>query len=49
VELLPNPYWLPNWVLLYSLISIPTGQIMGRVLRFIEFRGRIRELEAQAI
>jgi uncharacterized membrane protein (DUF106 family) len=48
VELLHNPYWLPNWVLLYSLISIPTGQVLGRTLRFIEFRGRIRELEAQA-
>jgi len=36
---------LPIWVLLYSLISIPFGQILMRSLRFFEFRKRLRELE----
>jgi uncharacterized membrane protein (DUF106 family) len=39
---------LPHWVLLYSLISIPFGQILMRALRYFEFRKRLRELEAPA-
>ena len=39
----------PNWVLLYSLISIPFGQILGRALRYVQFRKRLRTIEAQAI
>lgn len=38
----------PNWVLLYSLISIPFGQILSRVLRYIEFRKKLRQIGAQA-
>jgi uncharacterized membrane protein (DUF106 family) len=37
---------LPNWVLLYSLISIPFGQILMRALRYFEFKNRLREVEA---
>lgn len=37
---------LPVWILLYSLISIPFGQMLMRILRFIEFRKRLNELEA---
>ena len=37
---------LPIWILLYSLISIPFGQILMRSLRFFEFRKRLCELEA---
>jgi uncharacterized membrane protein (DUF106 family) len=48
VELLHSPYLLPNWVLLYSLISIPAGQVLGRALRYIEFRKRLKEVEALA-
>jgi len=36
---------LPHWVLLYSLASIPFGQILQRSLRYFEFRKRLRELE----
>ncbi len=39
---------LPNWVLLYSLISIPFGQILSRALRYFEFRKKLRQVEAQA-
>lgn len=38
---------LPIWILLYSLISIPFGQILIRTLRFIEFRKRFQELEVE--
>jgi uncharacterized membrane protein (DUF106 family) len=37
---------LPVWILLYSLISIPFGQILMRALRYFEFRKRLHELEA---
>ncbi len=37
---------LPHWVLLYSLISIPFGQILMRTLRYFEFKNRLKELEA---
>ena len=39
----------PNWVLLYSLISIPFGQILGRALRYVQFRKRLRNIEAPAV
>ncbi len=39
---------LPNWVLMYSLVSIPFGQILMRALRYFEFRERLKEVEAQA-
>jgi uncharacterized membrane protein (DUF106 family) len=41
--------FLPNWVLLYSLISIPFGQILSRALRYVEFRKRLKKVEAQAV
>jgi uncharacterized membrane protein (DUF106 family) len=37
---------LPNWVLLYSLISVPFGQILSRLLRYYDFRKRLNELAA---
>jgi uncharacterized membrane protein (DUF106 family) len=40
---------LPNWVLLYSLISIPFGQILSRALRYVEFRKRLKQVEAKAV
>jgi uncharacterized membrane protein (DUF106 family) len=36
---------LPNWVLLYSLVSIPFGQILARSLRWYQFNRRVKEIE----
>jgi uncharacterized membrane protein (DUF106 family) len=36
----------PNWVLLYSLVSIPFGQVLGRSLRYFDFKKRLGELAA---
>ena len=33
-----NPLWLPNWILIYSLISIPIGQIIMRLVRAYQFK-----------
>ena len=37
---------LPNWVLLYSLASIPFGQVLSRLLRWWDFKKRLVEIEA---
>ena len=37
---------LPNWVLLYSLLTLPFGQILTRVLKYFSFSRRLRELES---
>ena len=34
-----------NWMLLYSAISIPFGQLLSRLLRFLMFRKRLKEIE----
>ena len=37
--------FLPYWIVLYSLLSIPLGMVIGRVLKTMTFRRRLRELE----
>lgn len=39
-----SAYVLPSWVLLYSLLAIPFGQIITRVLKYIRFRRRLEEM-----
>ncbi len=34
---------LPNWVLVYALISIPFGQVIQRILKFFSFKKKLRE------
>jgi uncharacterized membrane protein (DUF106 family) len=34
---------LPNWVLVYALISIPFGQVVQRILKYISFKKKLRE------
>ena len=36
---------LPNWILLYSLLTLPFGQAIARVLKYFSFRKRLQELE----
>ncbi len=35
------PFWLPSWILMYSLLAIPIGQILTRVLKYVRFRKRL--------
>ena len=46
VNLTDGSYVLPTWILLYSLLAIPIGQIVTRVLKFLSFRKRLAALEA---
>ncbi len=39
-------YVLPTWLLLYSLLAIPFGQVLQRVLKYFTFRHRLTELGA---
>lgn len=36
----------PNWILLYSLLTIPFGQVLTRVLKYFSFKKRLKELES---
>ena len=45
---LTDVYWfLPAWILIYSLISIPLGQIIMRVVRAFQFKRHLARLEAE--
>ena len=46
VNLNATPLWLPNWVFIYSLVSIPIGQIVMRVVRYYQFKKHLEKLEA---
>ncbi len=43
---LTDVYWfLPAWILVYSLISIPLGQIITRLVRAYQFKRHLAKLE----
>jgi uncharacterized membrane protein (DUF106 family) len=37
---------LPNWILLYSLLTLPFGQVLTRVLKFLSFKRKLEQYEA---
>jgi len=41
-----NSNILPNWILLYSLMTLPFGQVLTRTLKYFSFSKRLRELES---
>ncbi len=43
---LTDTYVLPAWILIYSLISIPFGQIVMRLVRTYQFKKRLKEIES---
>lgn len=46
VSLLDQVWFMPNWILIYTLISIPFGQIVNRLIRTYKFRKHLREMDA---
>ena len=36
---------LPNWILLYSLLTLPFGQVLTRTLKYISFTRRLRKYD----
>ena len=45
VSLVGTPLWLPTWILIYSSISIPLGQIIMRLVRAYQFKKYLAKLE----
>lgn len=41
---LHNSNVLPNWILLYSLLTLPFAQVLQRSLRYFRYRKRLEEL-----
>ena len=38
------PFLFPSWILLYSLLAIPIGQILTRVLKYVRFRKKLLKM-----
>lgn len=41
---LESAYFFPSWMLLYSLLAIPFGQIVTRVLKYVRFRRKLESM-----
>ena len=39
---------LPNWILVYTLVSIPFGHVMTRSIRYFQFKKKLQEIDAPA-
>ena len=35
------PFLFPSWIIIYSLLAIPIGQILTRVLKYVRFRRKL--------
>ena len=46
VSLLGQVWFMPNWILIYTLISIPFGQIVNRLIRTYKFKKYLQQLDA---
>ncbi len=38
---------LPHWILVYTLISIPIGQLLNKVIKYYIFKKRLAEIEME--
>jgi len=46
VSLLDQVWFMPDWILIYTLISIPFGQIVNRLIRTYKFKKYLQQLDA---
>lgn len=44
---LTDAYLFPAWILVYTLVTIPFGQVLSRLLRYYSFNKRLAKLAAQ--
>jgi len=44
-DMLPSDYLFPNWVLLYSLLTLSFAQVISRILKYFSFKKRLEKLE----
>jgi len=47
----PGPFLhiIPNWILFYSVLSIPLGQVLGALLKIWSFRRKLRSLSTVSL
>ncbi len=45
---LNNTNVLPNWILVYTLVSIPFGHLLTRTIRFFQFKRKLRDYSETA-
>ena len=38
------PFLFPSWIIIYSLLAIPIGQILTRVLKYVRFRRKLLKM-----
>lgn len=48
VDLTANILIMPVWILIYTLISIPIGQLVNKIIRYVLLKRRITELNNEA-
>jgi hypothetical protein len=37
--------FFPAWIIVYTMVSLPIGQIESRLLRFVMLKKRLKELD----
>ena len=38
------PFLFPSWIIIYSLLAIPIGQILTRILKYVRFRRKLLKM-----
>lgn len=44
-NVLDSLWFLPSWIVIYTMISLPIGQLETRIVKFILLRKRLKELD----
>lgn len=38
-------WFMPSWIVIYTMISMPVGQLENRIVKYLMFRKRLKELD----
>jgi len=47
LDLMQTIWFMPAWILVYTMVSIPFGQIVNRLIRTYKFKKYLQKLESQ--
>lgn len=48
VDLMSSIWFMPTWIIVYTLISLPIGQLEARIMRYLRLKKRLAELDSMA-
>lgn len=48
IDLTSTIWFMPSWILVYTLVSIPFGQVVNRIIRTIQFRKHLAKMDEGA-